>query len=81
MHSYLIPAGGLCTGAGIMTMLFSWDTKMGGDMATHISKVGYQGLTDWTATSNAPIAFGLIFVGIAMMVFGNATAWKETGGY
>ena len=81
MQKFIIPAGGILIGTGLMTMLFGWETVGGSDMATQISTVGFSGVAEIAMTSNGPVAFGLIFVGIALAVYGNATAWKETGGY
>lgn len=82
MQKFIIPLGGILTGAGLMTMLFGWGIGQDGlDSAQQISQLGFLATDDVVLTSNGPIAFGLIIVGIVLMVAGNATAWKETGGY
>ncbi len=81
MQKFIIPAGGVLIGAGLTTMLFGWETAGGTDMAAQISKVGFSGVAEIGMTSNGPIAFALIAIGVALAVYGNATAWKETGGY
>ncbi len=81
MQKFIIPAGGVLIGTGLITMLYGWETAGGTDMAAQISSVGFSGVSDIGMTSYGPIAFALIAVGIALAVYGNATAWKETGGY
>ena len=82
MQKFIIPLGGALAGSGVMSMLFGWSSGDGQrDMAEQISTIGYSGVFDIHITQYGQLAFGLIFVGLALMVFGNATAWKETGGY
>lgn len=81
MQKFIIPLGGILAGSGIMTMLFGWKGGDGRDIAEQISSVGFSAVADISMTSYGPIAFALILSGLALMVFGNATAWKETGGY
>lgn len=81
MQQYLIPLGGVIAGSGIMTMLFGWEGGDGRDIAEQISSVGYSAVYDIHMTQYGPVAFGLILVGLALMVYGNATAWRATHGY
>lgn len=81
MHQYLIPFGGVTAGAGFMSMLFGWETPGGVDIAEQISTVGFSAVGELTLNPVGQLAFALILIGIGMMVFGNRTAWKETGGY
>ncbi|MCB9765783.1 MAG: hypothetical protein H6739_38770 [Alphaproteobacteria bacterium] len=82
MQKFIIPLGGILAGSGVMTMLFGWNIGADGkDSAEQISQVGFSALNELAMTSLGPVAFGLIIVGLALMVYGNATAWKETGGY
>ena len=82
VQKFLIPLGGVLLGSGLMTMLFGWGIgEPGLDSAQQISSVGYVALDEIVMTSYGPIAFGLIFLGAALAIAGNATAWKETGGY
>lgn len=81
MQKFIIPLGGVCAGSGIMTMLFGWQGGDGRDIAEQISTVGFSAVADISMTAYGPVAFGLIAVGLALMVWGNATAWRETHGY
>ncbi|MED5372174.1 MAG: hypothetical protein VX899_14240 [Myxococcota bacterium] len=82
MHSYLIPFGGILTASGMMTMLIAgWSGPNGVHMSEQIANLGFSAVADIGLTSSGILAFVLIFTGIAMMVYGNATAYKVTGGY
>lgn len=82
MQKFIIPLGGVLVGSGIMTMLFGWHIgEPGKDAAEQISTVGFNALGEITMTGAAPIAFALILSGIALLVYGNATAWRQTDGY
>lgn len=84
MQKFIIPLGGVILGSGLMTMLFGWDgvaSAPGVDQAEAASIVGFSGVADIAINGNGVIAFLLIIVGLSMMVWGNATAWKETKGY
>ncbi|MCB9796951.1 MAG: hypothetical protein H6741_30070 [Alphaproteobacteria bacterium] len=82
MQKYIIPLGGVLAGSGLMTMLFGWGIgEAGKDSAEQISQVGFVALDEIVLTSNGTIAFALIGLGVILMIAGNATAWKETGGY
>jgi len=77
----LIIVGGICLGSGVMTMLFGWEFGNGSDIAEQIAASGFNGIPHLHMTSSGPVAFGLIFTGIALCVAGNRGAWKNTGGY
>ncbi len=82
MHDYLIPFGGILTASGLTTMLIAgWAGPEGVHMSTQIANLGFTAVQDITLTSSGVLAFVLIFTGIAMMVYGNGTAYKVTGGY
>ena len=84
MQKFIIPLGGVTCGAGLMCMLFGWDgikSMPGADQAANMSIVGTSGVADIGLNGTGVLAFLLIIVGVSMMVWGNATAWKETGGY
>ncbi|MCP4809070.1 MAG: hypothetical protein GY913_13365 [Proteobacteria bacterium] len=81
MQKFLIPIGGVLAGTGMLFMLFGFESPDGVDMAAQISTIGASGVADISITGLGKMAFALIFAGIAMMVFGNKTAWQETGGY
>jgi len=77
----MIITGGICLGSGLVTMIFGWEFGNGSDLAEQIAASGFNGLPHLHMTSNGPIAFGLIFMGIALCIAGNRGAWKSTGGY
>lgn len=82
MHDYLIPFGGVLTASGLTTMLIAgWTGPEGEHMSTQIANLGFSAVSDISLTSAGMLAFVLIFTGIAMMVYGNGTAYKVTGGY
>lgn len=84
MQKYIIPLGGITTGTGLMCMLFGWDgvkSMPGTDQAAAISTVGWSGVADMSLNGTGVLAFLLIITGVSMMIWGNRTAWKETGGY
>lgn len=82
MQKFIIPLGGALVGSGIMTMLFSWHIgEEGKDAAEQIGTLGFNALGEIAMTGTGPIAFGLIIGGLALLIYGNATAWRETGGY
>jgi len=79
--STMIMLGGICAGSGIMTLLFGFEPEGGADFAEQISTIGFNGIPAVTITSFGWIGFGLLGVGVALMVAGNSRAWKSTGGY
>lgn len=82
MQKYIIPVGGVLVGSGIMTMLFGWQVgESGKDSAEQIGTLGFNALGEISMTGVGPIAFALILAGIALLIYGNATAWRQTGGY
>ena len=80
LHLVLFILGGLCTGAGIINLLWSFGW-VGGPLNSDHAIVGFSGLDQIAFLDRAPLALGLLISGIVMMVFGNATAWKVTDGY
>lgn len=82
MHNYLIPLGGVLTASGLMTMLYQgWGGPGGVHFSEQISSLGFSSVSQIELTQAGIIAFVLIFTGLGMMVYGNATAWKATNGY
>lgn len=82
MHKFIIPLGGILAGSGVMTMLFGWNIgEVGLSSAEQISTVGFWALDEVSINNFGIAAFVMIFAGIVLMVTGNRTAWKETGGY
>ena len=84
MQKFIIPLGGVTTGIGLMCMLYGWDgvkSMPGVDQAEAISVVGYSGVAELALNGTGVLAFLLIITGLSLMIWGNSTAWKETGGY
>jgi len=81
MRTIFWMSGGICAGLGIlMTALYGFNLP-GGDIATQISKLGWDALPALGITDTGKIAIALIIVGAGLMVKANSTAWKHTGGY
>ena len=83
----LIAAGGICTGTGIMSLVFGFAPPGGEDFAQQISAVGFNGIeyamkeTTLGINTVGKVGVGLILLGICLMVTGNRKAWQDTGGY
>lgn len=84
----LLIVGGISTGAGVINLYYSFGWAQGYSssnaripMNTDLATVGFTGLDNIYLLSSSTMAFPLVFVGIAMMVLANATAWRQTGGY
>ena len=84
--------GGLSIGSGILMMLGSFGGQSGvgiaddnGDFAGHAAQIyhttGYDTTADLLIFGQGWLAIILALAGIAMMVYANAGAWKQTGGY
>jgi len=72
--------GGILTGSGIMTLLFSFGAPFG-DFSTSIAQAGWDGIGDIGTLGPFPFAVGMIVTGAAILISLNATAWTKTGGY
>lgn len=81
MHNVLIPLGGVLTGSGVVSLLWGFSADTGEAMHTSFSKLGYTGLDQMTITDTGACGLAMIAVGMAMLIYGNATAWKKTDGY
>ncbi len=81
MHDYQIPLGGALAGSGIFCLLFGFQVDTGKDMAESYSDLGYTAMNNLEILGLGWLGFLLVFVGLALMVSGNSTIWKETDGY
>ncbi len=81
MHNVLIPLGGVLTGSGVVALLWGFSSDTGQAMHTSFSKLGYTGLDQMTINDTGACGLTMIGIGLAMMIYGNATAWKKTDGY
>lgn len=84
--------GGLFVGSGILMMLGQFngpsgvgivgaDGEFGGHASQVFSTTGYDTVADITIFGQGWLALILGAVGLAMLVYANANAWKDTGGY
>jgi len=96
MKAALWVIGGLCIGTGFLLALPAYDgvgggragafgVSNGGDYAGGTSSVfhttGYDTLSDIAVFGQGWMAAIIILTGMALMVYANANAWKETNGY
>ena len=81
--------GGICVGFGILLMIGGFgDTGFGltgptgsiDPAAVSFKSFGYDASMDVGLSSTGKMGLPLIFIGIALMVYKNATAWKDTNG-
>ena len=84
----LFLVGGLCTGAGIVNLYYSFGSNADSatdfahqGMNTNLAKVGSSALDNLQFLPAAEFSLPLILVGVACLVLANANAWKETDGY
>jgi hypothetical protein len=87
-HLILLIVGGLCIGAGMINMYYSFGWAQGTTnsnaripMNTDVAGVGFSGLDNISLLSSSALAIPLVAVGIFMMVIANRTAWRQTDGY
>jgi hypothetical protein len=73
--------GGILCATGVVSLLFTFETPFGGDIATSLDRVGWDAVADVTTTPSATLAFLCLALGVPILVGLNATAWKQTGGY
>lgn len=79
-YAFGLPGGGLILGFGILLLWYSFGYE-GGAMADHLSDIGSSGLDNIGMLDAADFSIGMIIVGALTMVFLNARAWRDTGGY
>ena len=81
MHNLLIPIGGIIAAIGIISLIFGFESTTGAMMSTSFSEAGYTGLDQWTVNATGKMGILMVITGVALMVSGNRTIWKKTGGY
>ncbi len=81
MKAVLWIIGGACTAIGLLGLGFGGIGVPGGPTATQFGSLGYDALPDLAINGQGFVGLGLMAVGVAMLAFNNASAWKETGGY
>jgi hypothetical protein len=82
--------GGACCAGGVLNLIYSFGPAYTvgtcaapscAGINTALDKAGWDALADFALKDSAAIAFPLIFLGIAILVSLNASAWKTTDGY
>lgn len=79
-HFFLFLLGGLCLGAGLLTLYWSFGWP-GGPLNSNFALVGFNGLDNITALDPSDYSIPLVVVGLSCLIFGNSIAWRYTGGY
>lgn len=79
-HLALFLLGGLCVGAGLLTLYWSFGWPVG-DLNGNYAAVGFSGLDDITTLDPSDYSIPLVVVGLSCLIYGNAIAWRYTGGY
>jgi len=92
MKPALWVVGGLCVGTAFLLMLPSWTSSGGigvanmdgayaGPASQVFSETGYDTISNLSVFGQGWLALIVGLTGFALLVYVNATAWKETGGY
>ncbi len=81
MHNLLIPIGGITTGAGIMSLIFGFESTTGGMVSTTFSQAGYTALDQWSVNATGKLGIFLVLTGVFLMVMGNRSICRKTSGY
>lgn len=81
MKAVLWLVGGACAATGLLALGYGGIGVPAGPTATVYSTLGYDALPDLVINGQGFMGIGIAVFGIALMVYNNATAWKETGGY
>jgi hypothetical protein len=79
-HFALFILGGLCVGTGLLSLYWSFGWE-GGALNSNYSLIGFDGLDNISALDPSDYSIPLVVIGIACLVYGNAIAWRYTGGY
>ncbi|MFT4622016.1 MAG: hypothetical protein ACI8PZ_000668 [Myxococcota bacterium] len=75
-----LPLGGLILGFGVVSLYYSFGWAVGA-LNQNINLAGFTGIDELGVLPAADYSIGLIVLGVLLMVFLNATAWRRTGGY
>ena len=63
-----------------MTLAFSFGWP-GGVLNGDFGQVGFSGLDNLAALGPSDASIPLLVVGVGCLIYGNAIAWRHTGGY
>jgi hypothetical protein len=80
LHLVLFLLGATCAGVGLVMAYHSFGWPHG-PMNSDFAAIGFNGLDNIELLPGAEISVALIVVGVVSLVFANAGAWRETGGY
>ncbi len=81
LHLALFLVGGCLLGAGIVTLYGKVGVENVPDLNGDFAAIGFNAIDNLTTLPNMELSVVMIVLGIAALVFGNATAWRETGSY
>jgi hypothetical protein len=80
LHFGLYMFGGFSLGAGLLSLYYSFGW-VGGDINSDFEQIGFNGLDNLSLLDAGDYAIPLVVIGALCLIFANATAWRETGGY
>ncbi len=72
--------GGVLCATGIMNLIFSFDSG-GADIALSLDRVGWDAMGELGPNGSFPLSAVCLLLGVPVLVYLNATQWKNTGGY
>jgi len=81
LHLALFLVGGACLGSGIISLYGSFGWAGGADLNGDFAQIGFSALDNLALLPGAEVAVVLVVIGLVCLIYGNATAWRETGGY
>ena len=79
-HLALFVLGGLCVGAGIINLYWSFGAPTG-PLNSDYAAVGFTGLDNLMSLDASDYSIPMLVIGIVCLVYGNSSAWRYTGGY
>ena len=81
LYLALFLIGGICLGSGIVGLYGSFGWAGGPALNGDFAQIGFSALDNLDMLPGAEVAVVLVVVGLVCLVYGNATAWRETGSY
>lgn len=79
-HVALFILGGLCVGAGLMSLYYSFGWPVG-PLNSDFAGTGFSGLDNIASLDASDYSIPLLVIGLICLIYGNAIAWRYTGGY
>lgn len=74
-------AGGLILGFGLRSLYWSFGWREDSCLNCDLTSVGFTGMDNVGLLPAADYSIGMVVMGVLVLVFLNATAWRRTGGY